>query len=157
VATEDDWAAYRTAVVDMVQPHGPKIRIIPAGPGLVGPWPDGLLAPVVVVTAWNPDSTRLGPEENAARHHALAVELADLGVRWWPATGRDPDSRHAEQGAAVIGLSEPDGIRIGRRHGQAAVYIWTPTAWEVVSCTDERRHTSGWHLTGLPGEVGGPG
>ncbi len=57
----------------------------------------------------------------------------------------------------MIGLSEPDGIRIGRRHGQAAIYIWTPTAWEVVSCTDERRHTSGWHLAGSPGEVGGPG
>jgi len=157
MATEDDWAAYRAAVVDVVPPDRPEFRIVPAIPGTSGPWPEGLAAPVVVVTAWNPDSVRLGPEENAARHRALVAELAELGVQWWPASGRDLGSRHAEHGAAVVGLSEADGVRIGRSHGQAAVYVWTPTAWEVVSCTDEQRHTAGWYLTAVPEEPEEPG
>jgi hypothetical protein len=150
MATEDDWAAYRTAVIDVVPPDRPPFRIVPADPGPSGPWPEGMASPMVVVTAWNPDSIRLGADENAARHRALAAELDDLDIPWWPATGRDPGQRYAEQGAAVVGLSEADGVRIGRSHGQAAVYVWTPEAWEVVSCTDGRRHTSGWYLTAPP-------
>ena len=154
MATEDDWAAYRTAVVDVVPPDRPRFRIVPASPGLSGPWPENLPEPVVVVTAWNPDSALLAPEENAARHRALVAGLADIGVPWWPATGRDPGHGHgyvhAEQGVVVVGMSEVDGIRMGRAYGQAAVYVWTPTAWEVVSCTDERRHISGWYLTSVP-------
>jgi hypothetical protein len=154
MATEGDWAAYRTAVVDVVPAHRAPFRIVPADPGSIGPWPEGLRAPVVVVTAWNPDSVRLGYEENSARHRALVAELADLGVPWWPATGRDLGEGHAEQGAAVVGMSEANGLRIGRGHGQAAVYVWTPAAWEVVSCTDDRRHASGWLLTAVPEEPG---
>jgi hypothetical protein len=157
MATEDDWANYRTAVVDVVPPDRPQFRIVPASPGLSGPWPARLPEPVVVVTAWNPDSALLGPEENAARHRALVAELAGSGVQWWPATGRDLGDGHAEQGAAMVGVSEADGVRIGRTYGQAAVYVWTPAAWEVVSCTDDRRHVSGWYLTGVPREPEEPG
>jgi Protein of unknown function (DUF3293) len=156
MATEADWDAYRTAVVDVVPTDRTPFRIVPAAPGTSGPWPEELIVPVVVVTAWNPDSIRLGPEENSARHRVLVAELAELGVSWWPATGRDVSDGHAEQGAAVIGMSQADGVRIGRAHGQAAVYVWTPVAWEVVSCRDDRRHTSGWLLTGVPHEPGGP-
>src|SRR5580658_4611705 len=106
MATEDDWANYRTAVVDVVPPDRPQFRIVPASPGLSGPWPARLPEPVVVVTAWNPDSALLGPEENAARHRALVAELAGSGVQWWPATGRDLGDGHAEQGAAMVGVSE---------------------------------------------------
>ena len=156
MATEDDWVAYRRAVVDVIPTDRSPFRIVPAGPGMPGPWPEGLRPPVVIVTAWNPDSTRLGTDENAARHRGLAAELAELGVRWWPAIGRDVGDGHSEQGAAVIGLPESDGVRLGRAHGQAAVYVWTPAAWEVVSCTDDRRHTSGWLLTAVPIEPARP-
>jgi hypothetical protein len=151
MATETDWTAYRTAVVDLVPPGRPAFRIVPDVPGAVGPWPDGVVGPVVVVTAWNPDSARLAADVNAARHRVLALELATRGLAWWPATGRDLADGHYEAGAAVPGLTETEGLELGRLHGQAAVYVWTPEAWEVVSSTGDRRETLGWRLTDVPG------
>ena len=150
MATDQDWAAYRTAVVDLAPPGRPALRITPDAPGTVGTWPDGLVAPLVVVTAWNPDGVPLADDVNAARHRILTRELATRGLTWWPATGRDPDDGHAEEGAAVPGLAEDEALALGRRHGQAAVYVWTPGAWEVVSCVRARRETLGWGLTEPP-------
>jgi len=148
MATERDWAAYRTAVVDVVPRDRPAFRIVPDAPGAVGTWPDGLAEPLVVVTAWNPDSVRLAGDVNAARHRILTRELSTRGLTWWPATGRDPGDGHAESGAAVPGLPEDQALALGRRHGQAAVYVWTPVAWEVVSCNGDRRETLGWRIAG---------
>jgi hypothetical protein len=147
MATEADWRAYRSAVVDLSPPDRSTLRIVPDVPGATGTWPDGLGAPVSVVTAWNPDSVRLTADVNAARHRLLARELATRGLNWFPATGRDPDDGHAEEGAAVPGLAEDDAVDLGRRHGQAAVYLWTPDAWEVVACDGSRRDTLGWRIS----------
>jgi hypothetical protein len=150
MATERDWQAYRVAVVDVVPPVGPAFRIVPDVPGRAGTWPDGLAAPVVVVTAWNPDGVRLEPDINGARQRKLALELGTRGLAWWPATGRDPVDAHHEAGAAVPGLAEDEGLALGRRYGQAAVYVWTPDAWEVAACDGSRRVTLGWRRTGVP-------
>jgi hypothetical protein len=150
MATEADWHAYRTAVVDLSPPGRPALRIVPDAVGSVGAWPDGLAAPVVVVTAWNPDSVRLAADVNTARNRLLVRELATRGLAWWPATGRDPADSHGEEGAAVTGLAEDDATDLGRRHGQAAVYLWTPDAWEVVACDRSRRDTLGWRLADVP-------
>ena len=98
------------------------------------------------MTAWDPDSVPLAPGREPRRHRRLVRELDRPGLGHWPATGRDPDAPSPEEGVAVAGLSEAEGVALGRRHGQAAVYVWTPDAWEVVSCTDERRHVHGWAL-----------
>jgi hypothetical protein len=151
MATERDWAAYRVAVVDVVPPDRAAFRIVPDVPGAVGTWPDGLTRLLVVVTAWNPDSVRLADDVNAARHRILTRELSARGLPWWPATGRDPGDGHAESGVAIPGLPEDEALALGRRHGQAAVYLWTPGAWEVVSCVGDRRETLGWRLAGSSG------
>ena len=154
MATEADWRSYRTAVVDLAPPDGPALRIVPEAAGSAGAWPTGLRPPVAVVTAWNPDSVRLADDVNAARHRLLARELATLGLAWWPAVGRDPADGHAEEGAAVPGLGAHDAVELGRRHGQAAVYLWTPDAWEVVACDGSRRDAVGWRLTSVPPATG---
>jgi hypothetical protein len=146
MATDDDWASYDRAVVDLTAPGGRRLRLVPDAPGVVGRWPGGASAPVVVVTAWNPDSVVRPAGENRAANDALAAELDTRGLTRWPATGRDPDDGHHEDGFAVQGLDVDGGTALGRRHGQAAVYVWTPEAWEVVSCTDGRRHVHGWRL-----------
>jgi len=146
VATEDDWASYATAVVDLSPPGRSPLRIHPADPGSVGTWPEGLVAPVSVVTAWNPDGVRLGTDDNEARHRDLVRDLADEGVTWWPATGRDVDSHHVEAGVAVPGLAVSDALALGRRHGQAAVYLWTPAAWCIIACDGSREVLLGWAL-----------
>lgn len=150
MATERDWQAYRTAVVDVTPADRPAFRIAPAAPGRVGAWPDDLEPPVVVVTAWNPDGIRLASDVNGARQRILTLELGTRGLPWSPATGRDPGDGHHEEGAAVTGLSEEEGLALGRRHGQAAVYVWTPGAWDVVACDGSRRESLGWRLTDVP-------
>ena len=100
----------------------------------------------MVVTAWNPDSVHLPPGENEVRAGRLEAELVRLGAVHWPATGRDLATPHHEAGVAVTGLTEAEGIALGARFGQAAVYSWTEQALSVVSCTDDRRHIAGWRL-----------
>jgi len=150
MATERDWEEYRTAVVDVAPPDRPAFRIVPDASGHAGTWPDDLASPVVVVTAWNPDSTHLEPDVNGARQRLLVLELRTRGLAWWPATGRDLGGGHHEEGAAVPGLAEDEGLALGRRHGQAAVYVWTPDAWEVVACDGSHRVTLGWRRTVAP-------
>lgn len=150
MATEDDWASYRTAVVDLAPPGRERRRLVPADPGTCGPWPEWATPPLTVVTAWNPDSVRLTDRANRARNRRLAEELDRSGLTWWPATGRDLDGGHHEDGFAVAGLPTEGARALGRRHGQAAVYRWTPGSWEVVSCTDDTRHVSGWLLVPVP-------
>jgi hypothetical protein len=146
VATEADWASYDRAVVDLAPPGHAAMRLVPDRPGDTGPWPEGLDVPVVVVTAWNPDSDSRPAPANRAANEALVAELDRRGLVHWPATGRDPDAGHHEEGFAVTGLSEAEGVALGRRWGQAAVYVWTPARWQVVSCTDDRRHVHGWRI-----------
>jgi len=150
MATEDDWKAYRTAVVDVAPTGRPGFRIVPDRPGAVGAWPDRVAAPVVVVTAWNPGGVRLDADANAARGRRLDADLDARALARWPAIGRGPVDGHHEAGVAVPGLDEDEGRALGRLHGQAAVYVWTPGAWEVVACDSARRHTLGWRLTGVP-------
>ena len=126
MATDADWASYDRAVVDVTPPRGAPFRIVPGAAGEVGSWPRELVAPVVVVTAWDPDSGRSPRRRTEDRHRRLVAELGRLGLEPLAATGRDPRAVHHEDGVAVAGLSEEDGVDLGRRHGQAAVYVWTP-------------------------------
>lgn len=152
MATEEDWAAYGRAVIDIGPPGGPGFRLEPQAPGVTDDWPDGLAAPVVVVTAWNPDSVVLPADDNRARNRRLVAELDRRGVEHWPAVGRDPGGRHLEEGVAVPGMDEAEGVAVGARHGQAAIYVWTPDALTVVSCTRERRLTAGWRCVSPPAD-----
>ncbi len=150
MATEEDWASYGRAVIDMAPPGRDSFRLVPADEGVVDPWPDGLVPPIVVVTAWNPDGVHLAPGDNEARAGRLIAELIGLGINYWPAVGRDLATPHREEGVALAGVTEAEGIALGTRFGQAAVYSWTPEALSVVSCTDNRRHIAGWHLVDRP-------
>ena len=150
MATEEDWASYARAVVDVTPPDAAPFRLVPDEVGATGEWPDGLDPPVVVVTAWNPDGVPVPPGDNRANHRRLVAELGRLGLTYWPAVGRDLDSPHLEERVAVSGLAEADGVALGLRYGQAAVYVWTRDDWSVVSCTDQRRLSSGWRRTGRP-------
>ena len=162
MATEADWDAYDRAVIDLAPPGRPALRLVPDRRGATGPWPEGIDAPVVIVTAWNPDSRVRSEAVNRVAHGDLAAELGRRGVPHWPATGRDPELEHHEEGVALPGMAEAEGVALGRSYGQAAVYVWTPAAWEVVSCTDGRRRVHGWrtvvtgHREAAPGDDDGP-
>lgn len=154
MATDQDWDSYDRAVVDVAPPGRVAFRIVPGPAGATDDWPVGVVPPVVVITAWDPDSVRLPPGQNRERDAHLVAELNARGLVHWPATGRDLGTPHAEEGHAVSELSEAEAVTLGRRHGQAAVYVWTPDAWMIVSCTDDRCHVHGWRLTDVPGPTG---
>lgn len=133
-------------MVDLAPPGRSAIRIVTAATGSVGIWPTDLVPPVVVITAWNPDSVRLAGYLNDARSLDLETELDARGFTRCPATGRDVGDHHREDGFAVSGMSEEEAQDLGRRYGQAAIYLWTPEAWQVVSCAGDRRHITGWRV-----------
>lgn len=88
------------------------------------------------ITACNPRSRRLAPEENALRMAALVV---DLGVIGWPLVhGAGVPSEgdwDSEPSVLVLGLSRPAALELARRYeqhaivcgrrGEAAELVWT--------------------------------
>jgi len=89
----------------------------------------------------------VGAEENAIRRADLAADLARRGVEWHPAVGGDPDGRHHEPGAVVVGLDLRSAVGLGGRYGQAAVYIWAPDALHLVACTGDRHDVLGYRAS----------
>jgi hypothetical protein len=155
VVTEKDWTSYARAVIDFTPPGRTPFRLVPDAPGDTGVWPQDLVPPVLIVTAWNPDSVILPLADNQARNHLLVAELDRPGVILWPAVGRDPDTDHYEDGVAISGLTPTEGVILGLRHGQAAIFVWDPAGITVVSCSDERHYSSGWRLTHIPSNTVG--
>ncbi len=103
MATEEDWASYARAVVDVAPPDREPFRLVPDEVGTTGRWPDGLDPPVVVVTAWNPDGVPVPPGDNRAANLRLVAELDRLGLTHWPAVGRDLDSALPRGGRGRLG------------------------------------------------------
>lgn len=76
------------------------------------------------ITAWNPHSTPLPPEENARRDADLLQAIADLGLEALPGEGigEDPDWT-PEKSLLVLGISRGQAERLGRRFGQLAIVV----------------------------------
>jgi len=76
------------------------------------------------LTAWNPRSTPLPEARNLVRQEALKRELEQGGYAWIEGRGVGADATWApEPSVLVLGVSEPDAIALGRRHGQHAI-LW---------------------------------
>lgn len=144
--SEAAWTSYTKAIIEITPAGGERLTIHPVPRGVAGVWPPDLMDPVHVITAWNPGSHR--PEEsiNRTRQHALESDLRRRGCEVWPAVGRDPDSPHREESAAVCGLTEAEAIEFGARYHQDAIFSWSSSALVVISCVDSRRHQAGWRF-----------
>ena len=100
-----------------------------------GPLPGD--APILVVTAYNPDGVERERELNEAGERALELELTSAGVVFWPATGHSADGSWSEPGVAIVGLRRSEVCEIGRRHGQLGIFELPDTEVHVVRCADE--------------------
>ena len=125
--TENDplWQAYRRAIFSADAPGGRMtIRIDQNHPVL-----DEAVAQAgcdcwCFITAWNPASEPLDPEENATRNAALAAELKREGRVFYPGRGQDAEGAWpAEESFLVFGLQREVARQAGQRHGQNAV-VW---------------------------------
>ncbi|MCB0959960.1 MAG: DUF3293 domain-containing protein, partial [Acidimicrobiales bacterium] len=104
-----------------------------AGPE-AGPLPAA--GPIHVLTSQDPQGVPQPPARNAALlAELLAWAAAELPAgTWWPATGCDPVSGHAEQGIAMAGRGRAAATADGARWGQLAIYELTDDELIVVAC-----------------------
>jgi hypothetical protein len=108
---------------------------VDAGPLPLGD--DGAEVSVLhVVTSQDP----LGVAQSPERNHALLGDLLRWaegqrhahGWRWWPVTGADTFSGHAEQGIGIAGMDRAAAAVAGERWEQLAIYELTPELVRVV-------------------------
>lgn len=101
-----------------------------------GAFPHGV-SQIHVVTAANPHSQLLPPDENAQRNDALRAQLEAQGYRWYHAIGRsrdEPERRWEEPSFAVVDADRDAMVALAREHGQFAIFEWTPTERALVRC-----------------------
>jgi hypothetical protein len=139
------FAGYTWAQVEFDALEGRRLVVRPAP--CPGPYPLAA-APVHVLTAHNPGAERPAAAENDRRQQALEAELADRGLAVTRAVASAADGSHAEESAAVVGWDDAEALALARRHGQDAIFRWTPEAWAVVPSDGGPPVTLGWTLEG---------
>lgn len=92
---------------------------------------------VHVITAWNPGDERPSRSENDASNFALQQLLVERGLHPRRAVGADPDSEHAEESWAVVGLDDHEARTIGASFGQVAVFRIADGVQTVLACTED--------------------
>lgn len=135
--TDDLLAAYRATRVELLLPSGPCVLPAADEPPLAT-LPPELASETWILTAWNPASRPLDPEDNARRNIDLAASLRTLGCRWWPAEGRARDGDWAEASLAVADLPAKEALRLGALFGQHAIFRLGTDGLHVVPITPTR-------------------
>jgi hypothetical protein len=116
---------------------GEARTVVGVGAAPLPPAPAGGEAGVLhVLTSQDP----LGHEQPEDRNRELLGDLlawaADRsraeGWRWWPVTGADVHSGHAEQGIGIAGMRRTAAVAAGERWRQLAIYELTPAEVRVV-------------------------
>jgi hypothetical protein len=151
---EDPWAAYADTIVQIVRPaEGDFVTVRGAPPGEArdesGCWPWPSEDAVPVLTAWDPGDERPGRAVNRRLGADLESEVRRRATRVLHAVGVDPSSAHREEGVAAPGLAVDDAVALGARYRQDAIFVWTPDAWSIVSCRDDRRVDLCWSVVVL--------
>jgi len=119
-------------------------HIIPRSDGVVGEWP--LVAPVFLLTAYNPRGEDLPVEENERRLAELAAYLRTELVAAARSIGVSEDGSWMEPGFALLDVVEAHALAIARRFEQAAIYAWSAESLEVVGALDKGRASVGWSV-----------
>ena len=153
-ATRDDLrVAYTATILDLWLPE--RLTVEPRPTGIRdGAFPAGI-DHVHVITASNPRSRPLSAAENQARNDLLRRDLRRLSGAHEVslATGRSADGGWIEHGFAVVDADRATLIDLAIRHGQLAIYAWTPAHLAVVWTAPEMADdTIGWSVT--PGREG---
>jgi hypothetical protein len=151
---DDPWATYADTIVQIVRPADGDFVTVRGAPvgvpvGAIGRWPWPSEDPVSVLTAWDPGDERPGTEVNRRRGAELESALRRRASRVLHAVGVDPSSEHREEGVAALGLSVQEAVVLGVEYRQEAIFVWTPQAWSIVSCRDDRRVDFNWSVVVL--------
>lgn len=75
-----------------------------------------------VLTAENPDNTRISPEENSKRNRELAKDLREKGYKPVPVEGSNADVEgNKEHSFFVPDITPKDAAELAKKHGQESV------------------------------------
>ena len=99
----------------------------------------------VIVTAFNPKGRNAPLSRNQHADRTLEGYLKHNHLPYTRITGMSPDQRHQEPGWGIE-VSEKEGIKIGVRFQQEAIYVITDQNVILVSCHDpqERSDLGSW-------------
>ena len=92
---------------------------------------------VYVITAWNPGDERPTRDQNDSANQRLLDLLVVRGLQPVRAIGVDPDSDHAEESWAVVGLDDHEARAIGASFGQVAVFRLADGMQTVLACRED--------------------
>ena len=138
------WASYEQAVIRL-QAQGLPMLLRSAPSGIVqGAFP--YEGPVHVVTAWNPAGRVLSLEANRALEQALVADPGLLGLKVHACTGGDLSGSHQEPSLMIEDLATDSALALGRRYGQDAIFRWTRTTLDLLTCAGGACITRGWTL-----------
>lgn len=114
----DPWPYYRAAHVD-IEFEGGRLTYTPGG---VVALPEGVRAPLWIITACNPGGQRREEAVNAEQNEHLRQAVSAAGWRCWPAVGRNAEATWTETSFAVEGAPPEEVLKLARRFGQDAVF-----------------------------------
>lgn len=128
--------AYTASIVEVDLPEQTYCRS-PSDSVSTEPYPHTLRPHCWVITAHNPGSVLLTKESNAERHGQLMCDVVQTTLPYFTARGRSRDSSWQEASLAVVGLSEAEAMRLGRKYEQIAVFLMDSRGVRVVPVIPE--------------------
>lgn len=106
--------------------------------------------PISIITAHNPGGQPFLTSQNRSFHARLLERLAQEGVMYWPAAGGDQGWSHMQESVAIAGIDPARACEIGREFGQDAIFVWGPSDWRIMSCTDGTTLRRSWVVLANP-------
>ena len=96
------------------------------------------------ITASNPASIPLTPQDNQDRNVELGDRIASLGLTAWPGVGQSQhDDWPPEESLLVLGVDRNLAVQLGREFGQFAIVVGVRGGpAELVDCIEGSEGTS---------------
>jgi len=134
------WTAYANARLLIGRP--PRIKVdlwLPVGEELEYRLTKlGLGATFAIITPFDPRGTRAPAWKNLARYVRTRLLLRSRKLRYVPADGESPDSRHRERGFAIA-MTRTDAAALARELEQLALYWFDGKAFWIDGALAERK------------------
>jgi hypothetical protein len=131
-----DWEAFGKTAIRIRSAQGWTEFTPSEDAECAGAWPFSQARTIAVVTAYNPLGRTAESDENARAQQALVSEMLDRGVLFAQAVGIALDGGWSEPSFALLETSVDDAVALARQFGQAAIFVLTPSALELISCID---------------------
>ncbi|MCP3936489.1 MAG: DUF3293 domain-containing protein [Actinomycetia bacterium] len=119
---EDIWDHYVTSEVDVGEPFNTSTAT---------DWPVDVPL-MFVITAFNPQSRVLSPDENLTLNERLKATLVQADMLHYPAVGRSADSSWAEASFALVDIDRQQACALAIEFDQKAVFEVDGTRLRII-------------------------